>query len=116
MQSLSFNPLIATFQLSSAASLNLGRSQNCVLGNGFNKKKCGKTMGKGENADNQYVLLFPRCFQPFLKKQLCIGEQFIHYLQTFVTFVYLVWRKNLMKFLANFSVCGNISRSSISSK
>ena len=27
--------LIATFQLSSAASLNLGRSQNGVLGNGF---------------------------------------------------------------------------------
>ena len=29
------NPLIATFQLSSAASLNLGRSQNGVLGNGL---------------------------------------------------------------------------------
>ena len=27
--------LIATFQLSSAASLNLGRSQNGVLGNGL---------------------------------------------------------------------------------
>ena len=34
MQSVSLNPLIATFQLSSAASLNLGRSQNGVLGNG----------------------------------------------------------------------------------
>ena len=33
MQSVSKNPLIATFQLSSAASLNLGRSQNGVLGN-----------------------------------------------------------------------------------
>ena len=29
------NPLIATFQLSSAAPLNLGWSQNGVLGNGL---------------------------------------------------------------------------------
>ena len=35
MQPVSFDPLIATFQLPSAASLNLGRSQNCVLGNGL---------------------------------------------------------------------------------
>ena len=35
MQSLSENPLIATPQLSSAASLNLARSQNGVLVNGF---------------------------------------------------------------------------------
>ena len=35
MQSVSSNPVIATFQLSSAASLNLGRSQNGVLGNGL---------------------------------------------------------------------------------
>ena len=34
-QSVSKNPLIATFQLSSAASLNLGQSQNGVLGNGL---------------------------------------------------------------------------------
>ena len=31
MQSVSQNPLIATFQLSSEVSLNLGRSQNGVL-------------------------------------------------------------------------------------
>ena len=31
--------LIATFHLSSAASLNLGRSQNGVLGNGLMKAK-----------------------------------------------------------------------------
>ena len=37
MQSVSQNPLIATFQLSSAASLNLGRSQNGVSGNGLKK-------------------------------------------------------------------------------
>ena len=37
MQSVSCNPLIATFQLLSAASLNLGRSQSGVLGNGLNK-------------------------------------------------------------------------------
>ena len=35
MQSVSYNPLIATFLLSSAASLNLGRSRNGVLGNGL---------------------------------------------------------------------------------
>ena len=35
MQSVSENPLIATFQLSSAASLNLGQSQDGVLGNGL---------------------------------------------------------------------------------
>ena len=35
MQSASKYPLIVTFQLSSAASLNLGRSQNGVLGNGL---------------------------------------------------------------------------------
>ena len=37
MQSVSRNPLIAIFQLSSAASLNLGRSQYGVLGNGSRK-------------------------------------------------------------------------------
>ena len=37
--SLCGNGLIATFQLSSAASLNLAKSQNGVLGNGFNKEK-----------------------------------------------------------------------------
>ena len=37
MQYISLNPLIATFQLSSAAaSLNLGQSQNGVLGNELN--------------------------------------------------------------------------------
>ena len=35
MQSVSKNPLIATFQLSSASSLNLGQSQNGILGNGL---------------------------------------------------------------------------------
>ena len=35
MQSVSENPLIATFQLSSAASFNLGQSQSGVLGNGL---------------------------------------------------------------------------------
>ena len=35
MQSVCLNPLIATFQMSSAASLNLGWSQNGGLGNGF---------------------------------------------------------------------------------
>ena len=34
MQTVSYNPLISTFQLSSAASLNLARSQNGVLVNG----------------------------------------------------------------------------------
>ena len=35
MQSVSLNSLISTFQLSFAASLNLGRSQNGVLLNGL---------------------------------------------------------------------------------
>ena len=35
MQSVSYNPLIATWQLSFAASLNLAWSQNGVLGNGL---------------------------------------------------------------------------------
>ena len=35
MKSISYNPFIATFQLLSAASLNVGRSQNGVLGNGL---------------------------------------------------------------------------------
>ena len=35
MQSLSENHLKATFQLSSAASLNLGHSQNGIQGNGL---------------------------------------------------------------------------------
>ena len=36
MQSISLNPLIDTFQLPSAASLNFGWSQIGVLGNGAN--------------------------------------------------------------------------------
>ena len=35
MQGVSQNPSITTFQLSSAASLNLGRSQDGVWGNGL---------------------------------------------------------------------------------
>ena len=35
MHSVSSNPLIATFQLSSPASLNSGKSQNGVLGDGL---------------------------------------------------------------------------------
>ena len=37
MLSVSENPLIATFQLSSAATLNLGLIQNGVLGIGLNR-------------------------------------------------------------------------------
>ena len=37
-QTVPENPLKATFQLSSAASSNLGRSQNAVLGNGLRDK------------------------------------------------------------------------------
>ena len=39
IQSVSWNPLIATFQLLSAASLKWGRSQNGVLGNGLTLTK-----------------------------------------------------------------------------
>ena len=37
MQSVYYNPLIAIFQLLSAASLNLEWSQNGILGNGLMK-------------------------------------------------------------------------------
>ena len=36
MLSVSWNPLLTTFQLLSVASLNLGPSQNGILGNGLN--------------------------------------------------------------------------------
>ena len=39
MQLVSSNPLIATFQMSSAASLHLGGSQNGVLGNELVRKQ-----------------------------------------------------------------------------
>ena len=39
-QSVSYNLLIATFQLSSAASLNMGLSQKGVLGNGLRSNIC----------------------------------------------------------------------------
>ena len=38
MQSVSLSPLLARFQLSSAASLNLGLSQNGILGNGLKEE------------------------------------------------------------------------------
>ena len=44
-QSVSENPLIATFELSPAASLNLGRSQNGVLGNGLSVKVSLRIVG-----------------------------------------------------------------------
>ena len=46
MQSVSFNPFIATFQLLSATSLNLGWSQNCLLGIGLNLDKAKCLSGK----------------------------------------------------------------------
>ena len=39
MQSVSKNPLIATFQLSSVASLNSGQFQNGVLRNGLTESR-----------------------------------------------------------------------------
>ena len=64
--------LMATFQMSSAASLNLGRSQNGVLGNNnFKFDENGRkfsvwvenTVGKGETALYEQFLLFQPCFQ-----------------------------------------------------
>ena len=75
--------MIATFQLLSASSLNLGWSQNAVQANGLNnylnildtlnqlftkphqllttlkQKSFENIMGKGENAGNQHFLLLP---------------------------------------------------------
>ena len=39
MRSVSWNPLIAIFRLSSADSLNLGTFQNGVIGNGLRRRK-----------------------------------------------------------------------------
>ena len=44
IQSVSQNPLIAIFQLSSAASLNLGLSQNGGLGNGLTSQYVDETI------------------------------------------------------------------------
>ena len=44
VQSVSYNPLVTTFQLSSAASLNLGQSQNGVLGNGLSERMVVKAL------------------------------------------------------------------------
>ena len=43
-KSVSENPLIAAFQVSSASSLNLGQSQNGVLGNGLKLLKNDKIL------------------------------------------------------------------------
>ena len=50
MQSESLNSLIATFQLSSAGSLNLGQSQNSihVFENGLHEKLLGQNTPIGE--------------------------------------------------------------------
>ena len=66
MQSVSENSLIATFQLSSAPSLNFGLAQN-----GVNIAKITfsvfdlveNIVGKGEDTGYQHFLLFPQCFQ-----------------------------------------------------
>ena len=49
--------LIATLQLSSAASLNLGQSQNLVLGNVLRTPE-----RKPLKTDYQHFILFPQCF------------------------------------------------------
>ena len=65
---------MATFRLSSAASLNLGWSQNGVSGNGLNNKinvveikisifdGTENIVEKGENVGYKHFLLFPQCF------------------------------------------------------
>ena len=67
MQSVSENHLIATFQLSSAASLNFGRSQNGILGNGLRRgiKMNLKNKGKGKCAIYHDLLLLQHSFYPF---------------------------------------------------
>ena len=47
-------PLIATFHLSSAAALNLGWSQNCVLGNGL-KAFANATLNVAKTSPSFYV-------------------------------------------------------------
>ena len=73
---VSQNPFIAKFQLS-AAYLNLGWSQNGLLGNGltlhhtiltFNNPEEENIVGKGENAGNQHFLFFHNVFYPIKEK------------------------------------------------
>ena len=57
VQPVSTNTLIASFQLSSAASLNLGRFQSEAVGNGLitaRMKPFENIVKKGENADDQH--------------------------------------------------------------
>ena len=59
LQSLSENSLIATFQLSTAIYLNLGRSQNGVYGEWVKLPRENQdTLGKEENAGKKHVLFF----------------------------------------------------------
>ena len=57
------NPLIATFHLSSAASLNFGRSQNGLLGSGLSRLE--NIAEKVGNSCGQLFLPFPSVF-PFV--------------------------------------------------
>ena len=52
MESVSLNPSIATFQLSSAASLNLRRSRNGVFGNWLNAIEKKFLFEREKNARN----------------------------------------------------------------
>ena len=51
MQFVSLNPLIASFQLLSAASLSLGRSENGVLGNGLISPQGRHRVGAVQSSD-----------------------------------------------------------------
>ena len=68
IQPVSYNPLIATFQLSYAACLNLGWSQNGVLGNNtlfsiitHKKKGFKNNVVREENAQNS-TFSIPKMF------------------------------------------------------
>ena len=80
MQSVSVNPLIATSQSSSAASLNFGLSQNDLLGNRLKRKKMSSA-----NEDYLYNLIcHPQLLERFLKSCLK-GAEYIEASQRFQT-------------------------------
>ena len=67
MQSVSEKSLIATFQLSSAASLNLGRSQNDVFGDELINviKRPYTFVTKGSNSAEKKEVVFQVNFHNF---------------------------------------------------
>ena len=76
MQSVSKNPLIATFKLPSASYLNLGQFKNAVLRKGFKKRNSSnlynwtKSKPLKRNLSLQFFILFDLLFAKSTMKTL----------------------------------------------